>query len=95
MSGRLLSVKKVLKSKLNDSEFKKHYDHEGPKVQIGYKIALLRHKLGLTQKQLADKIQTTQTVIARLESGSYWQCSLRTLDKIATATGTTLEVHFK
>ncbi len=95
MPVKLLSFDEALKQRLKDKKFKKSYDQARPKVEIGYKIVQLRHKLGLTQKQLADKIHTSQTVVSRLESGSYWQCSLRTLDKIAVATGTKLEVNFK
>ena len=95
MIKKLPEFKDYLKEELKDKEFKQYFDEEGKKLQVGYKIAQLRHKFGLTQKQLADKIQTSQTVIARLESGEYWQCSLRTLEKIAIATRTKLVVSFK
>ncbi len=95
MAKKLLSFRDVLKKELKDKEFRKYYEEEGGKLEIGYKIAQRRHRLGLTQKQLAGKIHTTQTVIARLESGSHWACSLRTLEKIAAATGSKLEVNFK
>ncbi len=95
MTKKLDSFRGYLEEELKDEEFKKHYEEEGRKLEIGYKIARLRHKLGLTQMQLAKKIQTSQTVISRLESGSYWQCSLRTLEKIARATGTRLVINFR
>ena len=95
MAKRLLSFQDVLKEELKDKEFRKYYEEEGRNLEIGYKIAQLRHRLGLTQKQLAQKIHTTQTVVARLESGGHWTCSLRTLEKIAAATGSKLEINFK
>lgn len=95
MSKELLSFDHYLRDQLRDKKFKKHFDEEGKKLRVGYKIAQLRQKLGLTQKQLAEKIDTSQTVIARLEGGDYWQCSLSTLEKIALATGTQLSVNFK
>ena len=95
MPEKLLNFDDFAKRKLKDSEFKKYFEEEGKKLAIGYKIAQLREKLGITQKQLAEKIQTSQTVISRLESGDYWQCSLKTLEKIALATGTHLIVQFK
>ena len=84
-----------LKEQLKDKEFRKYFEEEGRKLEIGYKIAKLRNKLGLSQSQLAEKIHTSQTVISRLESGDYWQCSLRTLEKIALATGTHLNISFR
>ena len=95
MPEKLLNFDDFAKRKLKDSEFRKYFEEEGKKLAIGYKIAQLREKLGITQKQLAEKIQTSQTVISRLESGDYWQCSLKTLEKIALATGTHLIVQFK
>ena len=95
MAKKLLDFKDVLKEELKDKEFRKYYEEEGKKLEIGYKIAQLRHRFGLTQKQLAGKIHTTQTVIARLESGNHWTCNLRTLEKIAAATGSKLEINFK
>ena len=84
-----------LKEQLKDKDFRRYFEEEGRKLEIGYKIAQLRNKLGLSQAQLAEKIHTSQTVISRLESGSYWQCSLRTLEKIAMATGTHLDISFR
>ena len=95
MVQKLLNFDDVLKEKLKDKEFRKYYEEEGRKLEIGYKIAKLRNKLGLTQKQLAERIHTSQTVIARLESGEYWQCNLSTLEKIALVTDTQLVVNFK
>lgn len=43
-----------------------------------------RHKLGLTQQQLADKTQLTQSVIARFESKKTTP-QLNTLLKVANA----------
>ncbi len=92
---KLPTLRDYLNEELKDKEFKKFYEEEGRKLEIGYKIAQLRQKLGLTQKQLAEKVRTSQTVISRLESGDYWQCSLRTLEKIALATGTQLDISFR
>jgi DNA-binding XRE family transcriptional regulator len=95
MAKKLLDFQDVLKEELKDKEFKKYYEEEGRRLEIGYKIAQLRHKLGLTQKELARKIHTSQTAIARLETGDYLGYSPRTLEKIALATGTNLEVQFR
>ena len=62
---------------------------------MGYKIAKIRQKRGLTQKELAKEIHTSQATVARLEGGNYLGYSLRTLEKVALATGTHLEVQFR
>ena len=95
MIKKLTKFDDDLKEQLKDKEFRKYFEEEGRKLEIGYKIAKLRNKLGLSQSQLAEKINTSQTVISRLESGDYWQCSLRTLEKIALATGTQLNISFR
>jgi len=95
MHQKLPTFKEYISEELKDKEFKKFYEEEGRKLEIGLKIAKLREKLGITQKQLAGKIKTSQTVVSRLESGEYWQCSLRTLEKIALATGTRLDISFR
>ena len=95
MHTKLPTFKEYIKEELKDKEFKQFYEDEGRKLEIGFKIAKLREKLGFTQKQLAERIKTSQTVISRLESGDYWQCSLRTLERIALATGTHLDISFK
>lgn len=92
---KLPGFRDYLNEELKDKEFRKFYEEEGRNLEIGYKIARLRQKFGLTQKQLAEKIKTSQTVVSRLESGDYWQCSLRTLEKIALVTGTHLDIRFR
>ena len=50
-----------------------------------------RARAGLTQEQLAKRMQTTQTAIARLE-GARSMPSSRTLEKFAAATGHKLRI---
>jgi transcriptional regulator with XRE-family HTH domain len=53
-----------------------------------------RNRAGLTQQALAKKMGTTQPVVARLESGR-GRPSLRTLERLAAATGSRLLIRFK
>jgi ribosome-binding protein aMBF1 (putative translation factor) len=48
----------------------------------------------LTQKQLAERVGTTQSVIARLEDTEYEGHSLTMLARIAQALGLQLEIQF-
>ena len=91
---KCLTLKEVVSEELKDKEFKRYYEEEGRRLAIGYKIARLRQRLGLTQKDLAKKIHTSQTAVARLESGDYAGYSLRTLEKIALVTRTHLDIKF-
>lgn len=52
-----------------------------------------RAKSGLTQEQIAERMGTRQSYIARMESGRMLP-SVRTLRKFAAATGTKLRVQF-
>jgi transcriptional regulator with XRE-family HTH domain len=53
-----------------------------------------RAAAGLTQQELAKRMNTTQTVIARLESGRVMP-STRTLERFAKATGHRLRISFE
>lgn len=51
----------------------------------------LRHDAGLTQAELAERMGTTQSAIARMEGGGT-RPTLETLEKLATAVGADLVV---
>ena len=91
---KLLTFQETLEKELKDPIFKRYYEEEGKKLHLGLKISRLRHKLGLTQKELARRTKTSQATVARLETGNYLGFSLRTLEKIAWATGTSLRIDF-
>ncbi len=59
--------------------------------QIASEMIEARSRAGLTQEELAGKMKTTRTVIARLESGRIMP-STRTLARLAEATGTRLKI---
>ena len=52
-----------------DKEFKKIWEEEAVKRDVIKMIIEMRIKDGLTQKDLAEKMETSQSSIARLESG--------------------------
>jgi transcriptional regulator with XRE-family HTH domain len=56
-----------------------------------HSLLAARARSGLTQAQIAEKMGTTQSAVARLESGRA-KPSLRTLEKYAAATGSRLKV---
>lgn len=82
-----------LKERLKDPVFKKHYDYYGKQLEIAYQILQLRKKKHLSQAQLAKKIGTKQSNIARMESGQQ-NFSVDILEKIASALGSDLKIVF-
>ena len=63
-------------------------------AQIAQEIYALRVKSDLTQKQLADLVGTTHSVISRLEDADYTGHSLKMLQRISAALNRRLEIHF-
>lgn len=63
-------------------------------AEVAQRIHEVRTKSKLTQKQLAELVGTTQSVIARLEDADYEGHSLSMLQRIATAVKMRLEVRF-
>jgi transcriptional regulator with XRE-family HTH domain len=70
------------------------YDALEEEFAIMEALFLARSAAGLSQAQLARKMKTTQSAIARLESGKAHP-STRTLWKLAAATGTKLRISFE
>ena len=58
------------------------------------KIAKLREKKGRSQQQMAKLMGTSQQAVSRIESGEYEGFTLKTLERIAEATGTKVKIEF-
>jgi transcriptional regulator with XRE-family HTH domain len=76
-----------------DEELREMVRQEVLNAEIGQLIYDARTKAGLTQKQLANRLGTTQSVISRLESADYEGHSLSMLRRIAEALGQKLELR--
>ena len=92
--GKVRTFKSRLHDELKDPEFKMHYQEERQALKMAMKIAELREKKGLSQQQLAKLMGTSQQAISRIESGEYDGFTLKTLEKIAEATGMRVKVEF-
>ncbi len=91
-----IALKDVLKRELKDFEFSFYYQRERAISEIAQLVRDARLRAGLTQAQLAEKAQSSQVVIARLESGSDNRVpSLDLLDRIANALKAKLLVRFE
>jgi DNA-binding XRE family transcriptional regulator len=70
------------------------FEEELTNAELARKIHDLRTDAGLTQKQLADRVGTTGSVISRLEDADYQGHSLAMLRRIAAALGKRVEIRF-
>lgn len=75
-------------------EAKRAYDAARREMGVGYLILQARAAAGLSQAQLAKKIGTSQSMIARWESGAQVP-SVSSLLRIAGATGFDLALAFQ
>ena len=91
-----ISLKEALNKKLKDIEFQIYFEESRSISELCNAIVSARQKLGLTQKELADKVNTTQSVIARLENGNQGKTpSLSLLSRIANAFKMHLTIGFE
>lgn len=79
---------------LKDPEFRKLYDESQPEYEIARAIIRARIEKKMTQKELAKRMHTTQSVISRVEQAKT-SPSISFLKRLATAINTTLHVQFK
>lgn len=76
-----------------DAEMEELIKEASLNAELAQLIYRARAQAGLTQQQLADRIGTKQSVIARLEDAEYEGHSLSMLQKIARALNHRLEVN--
>ena len=79
---------------MKEKEYREAMAELAPEFAIARAVINARVTAGLTQEQLAQRMDTTQSVIARLESGRT-RPSTQTLERLANATGTHLRISFE
>ena len=72
-----------LEQQLRDPSFAERFKRAGEAWDVALQIAALREKAGLSQKDLARKLKTSQQQISRIESPSYEGHSLSMLRRVA------------
>jgi len=95
MKMKVHDYNEMLKEELKDSEFRKEYEALEDEFEIARQVIELRLKKGLTQKELAEKVNTSQSCIARLESGTYRNLSLSFLRRVSRALDVQIHVKFE
>ena len=89
MGKKLSQLKAEL---MADEEFRREYENLDEEFSVAAQLIKARMKANLTQDEVARRMGTTQSVVARLESGSPLP-SLRSLKRYASAIGGKLEIR--
>ena len=82
----------IEKRKAEAPEFKQNYEAGYLRFKIGTMLKLAREEAGLTQEELAKKLNTKKSAISRIENHAE-DIKLSTLEKIAKALGKTLRIE--
>lgn len=85
------TLKQFKAKAMEDPEFRKAYDALEEEFAFLDEVWKARANAGLTQAEIAERLGTTQSAVARLESGT-GNPSVGTLKRYATALGCRLEV---
>ncbi len=79
-------------SLLADPEVRREYDALAPEFEISAELLRARLRAGLSQAELAARMKTSQSAVARLESGQTLP-STKTLLRFAEATGSRIQLR--
>ena len=90
-----MSKLSTLKKKwLKDPNVKSAYNQHALEFAIAQQLISERLKANFTQKDVAQRMGTTQSVVARLESGAQLP-TIKTIERYAHALGKFPELRFK
>ncbi|MBS0271213.1 MAG: helix-turn-helix transcriptional regulator [Proteobacteria bacterium] len=90
--SKTIPFEKMTEEWKKNSEYKQEYERLKPEFEVARELIHARSRAHLTQAEVAKRMGTTQSVVARLESGAN-SASLKTLEKYAKATGSHLHVR--
>jgi len=86
---------RYLEEQLKDPDFATRFQKAGEAWDVAIQLSALRKASGMSQKELARKVGTSQQQISRLESPDYEGHSLSMLRRIAEVLGATVQVRVK
>jgi transcriptional regulator with XRE-family HTH domain len=90
----MTKIKVLHKRWMRDDDYRREYDALEEEFALASALISARSQAGLTQEELAEKMDTSQSAIARMESGRTIP-SGTTLKRFARATGTRLRITFE
>ena len=86
---------RYLDEQLQDPAFAARFERAGEAWDVALQIAALRRRAGLSQKDLAGLLHTSQQQISRLESPGYDGHTLSTLRRVAEALHARVRIVFE
>lgn len=84
-----------LEEQLRDPGFAARFKEAGEAWDVALQISALRQQAGLSQKELARRLKTSQQQISRLESPGYEGHSLSMLRRVARALDAQVRLVFE
>lgn len=93
MTRKYIPVEEAAKEWFKNPNFVKEYDALEEEFSLASALIEARARANLTQEEVAQRMGTTQTAVARLE-GARSMPSTRTLERYAKATGHRLRIAF-
>ena len=91
---KMIPVNEAISRWRKDPAYMSEYEALEQEFMLVSLVIKARTTAGLTQEQLAKRMNTSQAVVARLESGRTMP-SMRTLERFAQATGNRLKITFE
>jgi len=90
----MTKVKDLHRGWMKHSKYKTEYEAVGKEFQLARALIEARTRAGLSQTQLARRMKTSQSYVARIEGGQV-RPSTAALERLAKATGSRLTITFE
>ena len=87
----MIDFNDIKKKWIKDPQFVEEYEKHRLNFEIAIELTQAREKAKITQKELAKKMNTTQCVVSRMESGNN-ASTLQSIKKYAEALGKKLKI---
>ncbi len=91
---KLLSFDQYFEKSLTDPKFKKAWEKASPAYQLSRQIIKNRLDQNMTQKELAQKVGTTQAIISKIENSNF-NPSLKLLERISAGLNSPILLSIK
>jgi predicted transcriptional regulator len=86
-----IPVQKLHDEWMSDRAYQDAYEASAVAFEVARELIAARIRVGLSQTEVAERMGTTQSAVARMESGRQ-KPSTRSLERYARATGSMLKI---
>ncbi len=90
----MTDVNDLLAAWKNDPDFVKEYESLEGEFSLASAMIAARTQADMTQQEIAEKMETSQSYIAKLEGGTV-SPTMKALERYAAATGSKLKISFE